>query len=255
MQIERDNTQTTLVVIPAFNEQQNLPEVVAEIRKAAPGTPILIVNDGSTDRTTKTAEALNVGVLDLPINLGVGGAVQAGFKYALRSGYSQVIRMDADGQHPPDAIPALLEAAKKSSADMILASRFICETQGYTSTRFRTLAIRMLALFLSAVCRRRITDPTSGFMLVKRPLLYFFAHAYPADYPEPEALAMLRRHGYDVAEVGIAFRERRHGKSSIRGWGTLFHSMQVILALVIDRMEPMKPGMSRHEVIRYSDGL
>jgi glycosyltransferase involved in cell wall biosynthesis len=255
MQNGRDRIHATLVVIPAFNEQQNLPEVVAGIRKSAPGMRILIVSDGSPDRTAQVAEELDAEVLDLPLNLGVGGAVQAGFKYALRAGYRQVIRMDADGQHPPEAIPTLLDAAETSDADLILASRFIAETKGYTGTRFRTLAIYLLALFLSTVCRRRITDPTSGFMLVKRPLLYFFAHTYPADYPEPEALAMLRRHGYDVAEVGVAFRERRHGVSSIRGWGTLFHAMQVVLALLIDRMEPVKPGLSRHEVIRYNDGL
>lgn len=249
------DSHSTLIVIPAYNEEKNLPEVVSEIRKQVPGVHILIVSDGSSDRTAHVANELGVGLLDLPVNLGVGGAVQAGFRYAHRAGYRQVVRLDADGQHPPEAIPLMLEAGLKTDADLVIASRFICKAPGYTTTRFRSVAIRLLALFLSTICRRKITDPTSGFMLVKRPLLYFFSHAYPADYPEPEALAMLRRHGYDVTEVGIPFRERRHGKSSIHGWGTFFHSLQVFLALVIDRMEPVKPGLSRHEVIRYSDGL
>jgi glycosyltransferase involved in cell wall biosynthesis len=238
-----------MVLIPAYNEEATLASVLREVTQYVPAPDVLVVSDGSADRTAAVARQAGAAVLDLPVNLGVGGAVQAGLIYAGINGYRQVIRMDADGQHPAGAIPDLLAAAANFPADMILASRFLAQSNGYTSTALRCVAIRGLAQFMSLACHKRVTDPTSGFMLLKGPLIHFFSRAYPSEYPEAEALAMLRRHGYDFAEIPVAFRERARGVSSIRGWGTITFALQVILALVVDRMESVKPGLSRHEVV------
>ena len=227
-----------VILIPAFNEEKSIAGLVGEIRQAGLFLDIVVVNDGSSDRTAEVARATGVQVIDLPCNLGVGGAVQAGMRYALDRGYDFSVRIDGDGQHPPAEIPRLLAAAEASGADLVVGSRFGLEQQ-MISTRFRYAGIKALALFLSIICRSRISDPTSGFWLVQRPLLTYFAHEFPADYPEPEALALLRRQGYAFAEVPVKFRPRLAGVSSIRTWGTFYYALKVGLALVVDRVRPV----------------
>ena len=243
----------TAVVIPAFNEEQSLPALLRAVRESIPEADIVVVNDGSADRTAEVARAGGAQVLDLACNMGVGTAVQGGFRYARDRGYEWVIRLDADGQHPPECIPTLLKNSRQTGADLTIGSRFIADG-GYRSTRFRCLGIRCLAMFLSVICRRRVTDPTSGFQVLNRPLLHFFAEVYPVDYPEPEALAILRRHGYDFAEVPIAFRERASGRSSIRGWGTFYYMTKVFVALAIDRMKPKVERFERERMMAYLYG-
>lgn len=237
-----------IVIVPAFNEELNIRNLLEEIRAAVPDMDVIVLNDGSSDRTAAVARACGVKVLDLPCNLGVGGAVQAGFGYAYEQGYQYAVRIDGDGQHPPFEIPKLLEAVKASEADLIIGSRFLGE-RSYRSTRLRYCGIYLLAQFLSLICRRRVTDPTSGFQALKRPLLYFFSQSYPMDYPEPEALALMRRQGYDFLEVPAVFRERQAGVSSIKGWGTLYYMLKVFLALVVDRARSVDPGLSRSKVL------
>ncbi len=237
-----------LVILPAFNEEQNLPPVLQSVRTTVPECDVLVVNDGSTDRTAEVARSCGAIVLDIANNLGVGAAVQTGFRYAWKHGYDRVVRMDSDGQHPPEAIPGLLAESSRTGCDLLIASRFGADG-GYRSTRFRSIGIHCLATFLSLICRKRVADPTSGFQVLNRPLLCFFAHVYPVDYPEPEALAILRRHGYDFAETPVAFRERASGRSSIRGWGTFYYIVKVFVALLIDRMKPMNPRFARHQVM------
>lgn len=233
-----------LVVVPAFNEEASLAGLLAEIRSALPGTPVLVVSDGSTDRTTAVARASGVRVLDLPHNLGVGGAVQAGFQFAIRNGYGAVLRMDGDGQHPPAEAMKLVRRMAETGADLVVGSRF-GTTRECVSSRFRYAGIRSLALFLSVICRARVTDPTSGFWLVSRPLLDYFARYYPADYPEPEALALLRRQGYAFAEAPVLFRERQGGTSSIGSWDALYYVVKVGLALLVDRAREVNPRYAR----------
>jgi glycosyltransferase involved in cell wall biosynthesis len=242
------HNERVLVVLPAFNEEKNLPPVIRAVRAAVLHADVLVVNDGSTDRTSSVARASGALVLDLVGNMGVGTAVQAGFRYGWENGYDRLVRMDSDGQHPPEAIPDLLAESQRTGCDMVLASRFGANG-GYKSTRFRSVGIRGLAAFLSIICRRKVTDPTSGFHVLSRPLLFFFAHVYPVDYPEPEALAMMRRHGYDFVEVAVPFRERASGRSSIRGWGTFYYVVKVFVALLVDRMKPMNPRFERHQVM------
>lgn len=238
-----------LVLVPAYNEEASIGPLVAEIREAVPTYDILVINDGSSDWTAAVARDAGARVLDLPCNVGVGGAVQAGFRYAFDEGYDVAVRCDGDGQHVPADMHRLIEAMADSGADLVIGSRFLGDGGGYRSTRLRSLGIVCLAALLSAICRKRVTDPTSGFQVLNRPLLYFFSRAYPADYPEPESLALLRRQGYDFVEAPATFRSRRAGVSTIGSWGTLYYMLKVFLALLVDRARPVNPMLERHYVV------
>lgn len=241
----------TCVLIPAYNEQESLGALLDEISKELPGWPVIVVSDGSTDNTVSLARGAGVRVLDLPCNLGVGGAVQAGFQFARTLGFERVLRLDGDGQHPPAEALKLVRAMDESRADLVLGSRFGLD-QECISTRLRYVGIRALAAFLSNICESRITDPTSGFWLVNRRLLTYFAQYYPSDYPEPEALALLRRQGYSMTEVPVRFRTRRAGESSIKTWGTIYYALKVGLALLVDRVRPINHLYARNGGIHSS---
>lgn len=239
------------VLIPAYNEQESLGALLDEVSRELPGWPVVVVSDGSTDGTVALARRAGVRVLDLPCNLGVGGAVQAGFQFARTLGFERVLRLDGDGQHPPSEAPKLVRAMDESGVDLVLGSRFGVE-QECISTRLRYMGIRALAVFLSNICKSQITDPTSGFWLVNRRLLTYFAQYYPADYPEPEALALLRRQGYSMTEVPVRFRMRRAGQSSIKTWGTIYYALKVGLALLVDRVRPINHLYARNGGIHSS---
>lgn len=246
-----DMLKQSLVIIPAYNEEAALPGLLAEIREALPETDIAVINDCSSDHTAAVARRNGAIVLDLPCNLGVGGAVQAGFQYAFTHGYRYVIRCDGDGQHPPSEIAKLVTVMQSGEADLVIGSRFLENDKGsYTSTTLRSAGIRGLSLLLSIICRARVTDPTSGFQMINRPLLAYFSKSYPTDYPEPEALALLRRQGYRFRETGTRFRARTTGQSSIRSWGTLYYLFKVGLALLVGRARPINPRYARHIIIQ-----
>jgi len=232
------------VIIPAYNEEGAIVGLLDELKRYVPELDIIVINDGSTDSTALLARKSEVTVLDLPCNLGVGGAVQTGFRYAYDLGYQCVIRIDGDGQHPPAEIRKLFKAMQEEEADLIIGSRFKGK-KAFVSNLVRYLGIKILALFLTWICRSRITDPTSGFWLVNRKLLYYFAHDYPTEYPEPEAIALLRRYGFSFKEEPVDFRPRISGRSSIRAWGTVYYMMKVGLALLVDRIRPIDPRFRR----------
>lgn len=243
--VAQDNVVAGLIaIIPAFNEEASIGALLDELHRDLPGLPVVVISDGSMDDTAAIAAARGATVLDLPCNLGVGGAVQAGFQYAIRQGYPYVVRLDADGQHPPAEIPKLAAAMADGHADLVIGIRF-GSTKDRVSTRLRYLGIRVLAVFLSVICRSRVTDPTSGFWLVSRPLLDYFAHYYPSEYPEPEALALLRRQGYSFREVPVLFRPRMAGHSSIRTWGTVYYAIKVGLALLVDRIRVVNQRLAK----------
>lgn len=245
MPAERD----ILIIIPAYNEQRSLGPLLEEVRRDCPEADVLVIDDGSRDLTAPVARHHGARLLALPHNLGVGGAVQAGFRYALEAGYRTVARIDADGQHPPGHIRRLRERLDRGDVDMVVASRFAPDAEkGYQSTGMRRLGISVLAGALTRICRQDVTDPTSGFFLINRRLLYFFAHHYPTDYPEPEALALLRRHGYAFAEVGVSFRDRTAGVSTIGRWNAVYYMIKVGLALLVDRARPADPRFERARV-------
>ena len=184
-------------------------------------------------------------MLRLPCNLGVGPAVQAGLQWALENGFGRAVRLDADGQHDPAEIPALLARQEKTGADLVVGSRFLPGAECGGSTAARRFGNRALAKFLSAICQARVTDPTSGFWCVRGPLLRYFAWEYPCDYPEPEALALLRRQGYRFAETPVRVRPRTHGASHIRTAGLLYFALRVGLALLADRVRPVSPRFAK----------
>jgi glycosyltransferase involved in cell wall biosynthesis len=212
-----------------------------------PTLGIVVINDGSSDKTAHVARLSGVDVLDLPFNLGVGGAIQAGFQYALHHGFDFALRLDADGQHPPSEAWKLMRAMKESSCDLVIGSRFE-STPTNISTPFRYGGIRVLAFFLSLICRTRVSDPTSGFWLLNRRLLKLFSKYYPCDYPEPEALALLRRLGFTFCEQSVVFRKRITGNSSIGQWDTLYYAIKVGLALSVDRLRPIDKRFSAHQI-------
>ncbi len=238
----------SVILIPAYNEEASIASLLDEVRSCQPAMDIVIINDGSTDGTAAVAVKNGAEVLDLPCNLGVGGAVQAGFRYAYENGYTYAIRCDGDGQHPPSEMKNLIAAMKSGNVDLVIGSRFLGESD-YKSTWIRYCGIHSLAAFLSVICRRKVTDPTSGFQMLNRPLLYFFSRVYPMDYPEPEALALMRREGYDFCEVAASFRKRKAGKSTIGKWGTLYYVFKVFLALLVDRARPLDVRYSRQNII------
>ncbi len=239
----------SIAVIPSYNEEESIALLLEEMRSEVPGLRVVVVSDGSTDRTAAVARKYGATVLELPCNLGVGGAVQAGYRYAYEQGYEYAIRCDGDGQHPPSQIKNLVEGMKRFNVDLIIGSRRLCD-EVYKNTIVRSCGIRCLAAFLSLICRRRVTDPTSGFQMLSRPLLYLFSMSYPHEYPEPEALALMRRQGYDFAEVPAKFRERLAGQSTIRSWGTFYYMIKVFLALIVDRARPVQQSCSKENVMR-----
>lgn len=236
-----------IILIPLFNEEANAGPLVREVREVFPGAAICLINDCSTDGTARVLRESGCVYLNLPCNLGVGGAMQAGFRYAYEHEYAFALRLDGDGQHPPGEGLKLMERMAQGDVDMVVGSRFL-QDGGYKSSWVRLLGIHGLARFLSHICRQKITDPTSGFQAVNRAVMYYFAHHYPYDYPEPESLALLSRQGYRFAEAPARFRERQHGTSSIRKWGTVFYVFKVYVALFVDRCRAMDPRFNRKNV-------
>lgn len=235
-----------IVVIPAYNEEESIGDLLREVEATLPGIRTLVVSDGSADHTAAIAARAGAIVLDLPCNLGVGGAVQAGIRHARYLGYETVVRIDADGQHPPAAIADALRALDGTGADIAIGSRFLKPAEGrVSSTGFRQAGNRALAVFLSRICRCRITDPTSGFWAMRGAVLDYFAHDFPCEYPEPEAIALSRRQGYAIAEFPVAVRPRVHGTSHISSIGTIYFMLRVGLALLADRVRPIDRRFSK----------
>ncbi len=225
-------TMRVAAIVPAFNEARNLPRLAAALRTHAPECEVCVVDDGSTDDTAAVAASLGWTVLRLPLNLGIGGAVQAGYLWALAHGHDVAVQVDGDGQHDPAYLPALLAPIEAGAADIVIGSRFLAEG-GFRSTLVRRAGIRYLSWFLRLRCGARVADTTSGFRAAGRRAIELFARYYPSDYPEPEAIALARRAGLRLTEVPVRMSEREHGRSSISAAGTLYYLVKVSLALMI----------------------
>ena len=217
-----------LVVIPAYNEQESILSTVEKIRSC--GYDYVVVNDGSRDDTLRLCRENDINALDLPQNLGIGGAVQAGHKYAQRYGYDIDIQVDGDGQHDPSYIPDLVRLVE-DGADLAIGSRFLEKTDGFQSTFMRRVGITWLSFLLRLFTGRRITDPTSGFRACGRRAIDLFCDSYPIDYPEPESIAHAIRRGLSVRETSVLMRERQGGVSSIGGLSTVYFMIKVSLAI------------------------
>lgn len=243
----RADWRDTLVVVPAYNEEESLPGLLREIAAELPGAGVAVVDDGSEDATGEAARRAGATVLRLPCNMGVGPAVQAGMRWAVEEGYGRVLRMDADGQHSPGEAWKLREAMEREGTDLAIGTRF-GDGGEYRGSWGRRLVLRGLAWFLSAICRKRTTDPTSGFWLMSRDLAECFLLHYPSDYPEPEAVALMRRQGFDFTEVPTKFRTRKAGESSLGPWKTFNFAAKVYLALFVDRMRAVDKRGSAAEI-------
>jgi glycosyltransferase involved in cell wall biosynthesis len=220
-----------LVVIPALNEERSLPALLAELRAEAPEWDVCVVDDGSSDLTASVARANGAVVLQLPFNLGIGGAVQTGYRWGSASGYEIVAQIDGDGQHAPASLRVVSEPVLDGRADMAIGSRFR-GGGGYQSTWGRRIGIRYLSLLLRLRTGARVSDPTSGLRVVGPRALALFAARYPSDYPEPESIALAARSGLRIGEVAVTMRARRHGRSSIDALRALYYAVKVSLAVI-----------------------
>jgi glycosyltransferase involved in cell wall biosynthesis len=225
-----------LIIIPAYNEEECLPGVMQDLRNHAPDADILVVDDGSRDRTAAVARQTGVKVASLPYNLGIGGAMQTGFQYARNNGYEIAIQFDGDGQHMAAEIGELLDLLSQGRADIIVGSRFL-NRGDYRPPLFRKIGIWIFSSVLSAILGVPVTDTTSGFRAVNRRVIEFFARAYPEDYPEVESLVLLHRAGMTIAEVPVRMRDRTGGRSSITPIQSAYYMIKVLLAVFVDLMK------------------
>ncbi len=221
-----------VAIVPARNEAACVGGVIEEIRGFDPGFEIVVVDDGSTDGTAEAARARGAHVVRLPFNLGIGGAVQTGFRYALEHDFELAVRLDGDGQHDPRELPRLLEPVLAGAADIAVGSRF-AGTQSYPVPLVRRLGIRLFAAVVSLLVRQRVTDTTSGFQALNRTAIRLFAADYPHDYPEVEATVMLAKHRLRLAEVPVSMRERASGRSSIGALHSVYYMVKVLLAIFV----------------------
>lgn len=223
-----------LVIIPAFNESANLVSVIADIKANAPGFDYIIINDASTDNTKEICEKEGFRYLDLASNLGIGGAVQTGYQYALNEGYELAVQIDGDGQHKAESLVKLETVLKTENCDMVIGSRFI-DKKGFQSTTLRRVAIKWLSGLIRVLTGTRITDPTSGLRLCRRKVIAEFAKKYPWDYPEPESVTGLLARGFSVKETAVEMRERQGGKSSIsKPLSAIYYMVKVSLGIMIE---------------------
>ena len=234
-----------LAIVPAYNEERNVGSVVDAIRAQEPGFDVVVVDDGSTDATAGEARAAGAHVLVHPFNLGIGGAMQSGYRHAYEYGYDRAVQVDADGQHDPAEIAALMSAMEEHRVDMAWGSRFLAQN-GYRAPFARRFGIRLFSIVLSAICRQRITDPTSGFRLCNRRAIELFAHDYPHDYPEVEGILMIHAHSLEAREVPVRMHERRDGRSSITSGESIYYMVKVLLAILVGlfrRRPVVEPGL------------
>ena len=220
-------------IVPAHNEEACIAEVVREILAFDPGLEVVVVDDGSVDRTARLAAEAGAHVVSLPFNLGIGGAVQTGFKYALAHGFDLAVRLDGDGQHDPQELPRLLEPLLAGEADIVVGSRFATRDGHYRAGLARGLGIRIFARIVSLLVGQRVTDTTSGFQALNRRGIALFAADYPHDYPEVEATVMVHRHRLTMKEVPVRMRERAAGASSITALRSVYYAAKVLLALFV----------------------
>ena len=221
-----------LVVLPAYQEERSIGQPVRSLRARYPHD-VLVVNDGSTDRTSEAAREAGATVLDLVCNLGIGGAVQTGFLYARDHGYDVVVRIDGDGQHEVEDIPKVLEPVLAGRADAVIGSRFLGEAE-YRGSIPRIFGIQHFRWLVNLFTGYRVTDPTSGYFAINRRLIEFYSHHYPSDYPEVDAYILMHRLGARALEVPVRMYDRAEGKSSITTFRAVYYMVKVTLSFLIN---------------------
>lgn len=227
-----NNTRKILVVIPAYNEEASIGRVIEEVRNYFPEVDILVVNDGSLDSTSSEARNKGALTLDLPYNLGIGGAVQTGCLYAFQHGYEFVLRLDGDGQHHPQEISKILCPLLEGKADIVIGSRFL-SSEGYKSTFLRRMGISFFSFVIWLITGGNIKDPTSGFNGMNRKGIEFISFKYSSDYPEIEALILARKRGLRIREVPVIMKKREKGKSSIGQLEAIYYMIKVSISTLM----------------------
>lgn len=222
-----------LIIIPAFNESVNIANTVKEIEKKAPEFDYVVINDCSKDNTLDVLKKKHINYINLPVNLGIGGAVQTGYKYAFENGYDVAVQVDGDGQHDPAFLDKLCDALVNDNADMVIGSRFI-ENEGFQSTFMRRVGIMYFTKIIHWLTKATITDPTSGFRMANRKVIEMFAEDYPRDYPEPESAVCLLKNNFKVVEVPVQMKARQGGESSIKLWDSVYYMIKVSLAIFVE---------------------
>jgi glycosyltransferase involved in cell wall biosynthesis len=225
----------TLIIVPAYNEEGNIENVIRRIRGASSDYGIVVINDCSKDGTKEKAEAMGVPVISLPVNLGIGGAVQTGFLYAYYNGYDVALQLDGDGQHNPEYVKDLVAPIENGEADVVIGSRFI-QKKGFQSHWLRRVGIRMFQVLNNLLLRQNITDSTSGFRAYNAKAIALLQRLYPSDFPEPEALFILKRCGFHIVEIPVEMNSREAGVSSISGIKSLYYMIKVTTSIIIEFM-------------------
>ena len=222
-----------LIIIPAFNEAGNIGRTIDQIRHIDLAVDVLVIDDGSTDSTVTEAKSQEAKVISLPFNLGIGGAVQTGFQYAFRFDYDIAVQIDGDGQHDASFLPQLLAPIINKHSDITVGSRFMEASDGFKSSFSRRLGIRFFVHLINMLTGVRITDPTSGFRAHNKKMIAIFAHYYPHDFPEPEAIVVAHRLKAVIVEVPVIMRARQAGNSSIRYLKSLYYMLKVTIAILL----------------------
>lgn len=232
-----------LLIIPAYNEEENILRVCRQIEEYSKEIDYIVINDGSKDNTLKILKENNINHINLIHNLGIGGAVQTGYKYAYENNYDIAIQFDGDGQHDINYIADICGPILDGQANMCIGTRYLDKSASkFQSTFMRRLGANIISFFIKICCKEKITDPTSGFRAVDKKIIKEFAKDYPTEYPEPESTACILMKGYKVTEVPVSMNERIAGKSSIRLLKTADYMMKVCLAIIIEKMNSKKKG-------------
>ena len=225
-----------LVIITAFNEEGNLEKTVKDIKDNAPDFDYVIINDCSTDKTLEMCRRHGFSYLNLPVNLGIGGAVQTGYRYAYYHGYDIAVQFDGDGQHSAAHLEDMVTTLIDTESDMVIGSRFI-EKEGFQSSGLRRIGIKYFTGLIKLLTGKKITDPTSGMRMVNKKLLEKFTDEYPKDYPEPESVVTILSEKYKVTEIPVVMNEREEGVSSISLKNSVYYMIKVSFAILIARMK------------------
>ena len=224
----------SLVIIPAYNEEKSIVRTIEDIRANAPDFDYVVINDCSSDDTLHVCKKEGIRVLSLPVNLGIGGAVQTGYLYALKNGYDYAVQFDGDGQHDARFLPEMRGRMAEEGIDLLIGSRFITG-EGFQSSAMRRFGIRFFYGLIFLMTGAKVSDPTSGMRMADRKVIEMFAHSYPKDYPEPESVVAVLQAGFSVAEHPVLMRERTEGTSSISPIRSVYYMIKVTLAILVER--------------------
>ena len=231
--LEDRKSMKKLVIMPAYNESKSIERTVQDILTNAPDFDYVIINDCSTDNTLEVCRKNNFNVVDLPINMGIGGSVQTGYLYAFRNGYDMAVQFDGDGQHDAKYLDSMSEYLTENALDMVIGSRFL-EKEGFQSTGARRIGIRYFSLLIRILTGKKVSDPTSGMRLINRRVMSVYAKDYPKDYPEPESVVAILKEGMVVKEVPVVMKERSDGVSSISFKRSVYYMIKVTLAILME---------------------